>query len=121
MPNHIHLIWRMLKLNGKEMPHASFMKFTGHQFLGLLRQDNYDFTPYIANTTTQRHQFWERESLAIELYTENVFLQKLDYIHSNPVKEKWQLAQLPNGYRYSSAKFYETGIDEFNFLTHYKE
>lgn len=32
MPNHIHLIWEMLDENGKEMPHASFMKFTSHEF-----------------------------------------------------------------------------------------
>jgi len=25
MPNHIHLIWEMLEINGKEMPHASFL------------------------------------------------------------------------------------------------
>lgn len=32
MPNHIHLIWNMLKDNGKESPAASFTKFTAHQF-----------------------------------------------------------------------------------------
>jgi len=29
--------------------------------------------------------------------------------------------QHPEDYKYSSAKFYETGIDEFGLLTHYKE
>ena len=33
MPNHLHIIWEMLALNGKEMPNASLMKFTGHKFL----------------------------------------------------------------------------------------
>src|SRR4051812_43511545 len=37
MPNHIHLIWSPLTMNGKESPSASFMKFTGHQFLDELR------------------------------------------------------------------------------------
>jgi len=27
----------------------------------------------------------------------------------------------PEEYKYSSAGFYETGIDEFGILTHYKE
>lgn len=40
MPNHIHLIWEMLEMNGKEMPHASFMKHTSHTFLQMLRKDN---------------------------------------------------------------------------------
>jgi len=37
MPNHIHLIWNILKLNGKESPAASFTKFTAHQFQKHLR------------------------------------------------------------------------------------
>lgn len=31
MPNHIHLIWTQLGLNGKESPAGSFTKFTAHQ------------------------------------------------------------------------------------------
>ena len=31
MPNHIHILWEFLELNGKEMPHASFMKYTSHR------------------------------------------------------------------------------------------
>jgi len=27
----------------------------------------------------------------------------------------------PEDYKYSSAKFYETGVDDFGLLTHYKE
>jgi putative transposase len=30
MPNHIHLIWEMKEMNGKESPVASFNKFTSH-------------------------------------------------------------------------------------------
>jgi putative transposase len=33
MPNHLHLVWQMVEANGKEMPHASFNKFTSHQIL----------------------------------------------------------------------------------------
>lgn len=32
MPNHIHIIWRMEKMNGKENPASSFSKFTAHEF-----------------------------------------------------------------------------------------
>src|SRR5690554_2366872 len=28
MPNHVHLIWELLNLNGKELSHASFLKYT---------------------------------------------------------------------------------------------
>ena len=35
MPNHIHLIGETNKPNGKEIPHQSFLKFTGHSFYPL--------------------------------------------------------------------------------------
>jgi hypothetical protein len=31
-------------------------------------------------------------------------MQKLDYIHNNPLQPKWQLAKAPEEYFYSSAK-----------------
>ncbi|WP_255478614.1 hypothetical protein [Rufibacter sp. XAAS-G3-1] len=45
--------------------------------------------------------------------------QKLDYIHQNPAQEKWKLAELPEDYYYSSARFYLENKDDFGFLTHY--
>ena len=42
---------------------------------------------------------------------------KLDYIHDNPVKAVETL--YPEAYHYSSASFYETGVDHFKMLTHY--
>jgi len=56
--------------------------------------------------------------LGIYFFNEAVFIQKLDYIHYNPVKAG--LCPLPEEYYYSSAKFYEYGIDDFGMLTHYK-
>jgi len=43
-------------------------------------------------------------------------MQKLEYIHRNPVKAG--ICEFPEDYKYSSAKFYLTGIDDFGFLTH---
>lgn len=43
-------------------------------------------------------------------------MQKLYYIHVNPVKGKWSLAKDDISYFYSSAKFYESGLDNFGFL-----
>ena len=44
--------------------------------------------------------------------------EKLDYMHCNPLQPRWQLCKEPAEYKFSSAKFYETGEDEFNILTH---
>lgn len=122
MPNHIHLIWELLEMNGKEMPHASFMKHTGHQ----IQKDLRDYHPRVlevfrVNTSTRTYQFWQRDALPIHLYSPEVIYQKLDYIHNNPCQGKWILADNPLEYKYSSATFYETGIDEFGFLSHIGE
>ena len=69
----------------------------------------------------RKQQLWERNSLSVDLFTEEVFLQKLNYIHNNPLQPKWQLAVTPEDYFYSSAAFYETGINDFDLLTHYKD
>jgi hypothetical protein len=50
-----------------------------------------------------------RTGRSIELRTDKVYRQKLDYIHSNPVKAGF--CKLPVEYKYSSALFYETGVD----------
>jgi putative transposase len=44
-------------------------------------------------------------------------MQKLEYMHWNPIRAG--LCKLPEEYYYSSAKFYEYGIDDFGILTHY--
>jgi hypothetical protein len=71
------------------------------------------------NAKDRDYQFWERNALSIDLWRPEVFMQKLDYIYNNPIQEKWRLSLSPEDYRYSSAKFYETGDDEFGLLSHY--
>ena len=46
---------------------------------------------------------------------------KINYIHANPVRPNWNLADEPRDYKYSSAKYYYEGIDEFGFLEHYMD
>ena len=74
---------------------------------------------FLVNAKDRQYQFWERNPLSVDLWSQPVFEQKFDYIHHNPLQHKWQLAQYPEDYKYSSARFYETGIDEFGLLTHY--
>ena len=116
MPNHIHFIWRINKMNGKETVQASFLKYTAHQFKKLLANDAVELPQYAIHAINKRYEFWQRDSLAIELYTGGVMLQKLNYIHMNPLATHWQLAKDPNEYYWSSAKFYEQQIKAFDFL-----
>ncbi len=122
MPNHVHFIWEMLAKNGKELPHASFMKYTGHQFLNDLQAHHPQVLPYfLSDANNRQYQFWQRNSLPIPLYSKKICEQKLDYIHANPVQQKWNLVSDFTEYFYSSASFYECGKTDFSFLTDYRE
>ena len=68
------------------------------------------------NVKDRIYQFWERNALGIDLIKPDFFKQKLEYIHWNPVKAG--LCNLPEEYFYSSVRFYYTGADDFNMLTH---
>ena len=115
MPNHIHLIWQQNELNGKETAKGSLLKYSAHLFLKQLQAEGQSLL-YEVNAANKKHEIWQRDSLGIEIYSRAVAKQKLDYIHFNPVSGKWQLAKDDISYHYSSAKFYETGVDEFGFL-----
>jgi putative transposase len=122
MPNHIHLIWRMLAANGKESANGSFLKFTAHEFKRMLKQDpNSDLEKYAVVARNKKYEFWQRDPLAIHLYTRPVAYQKMDYLHYNPMAERWQLATEPSGYKYSTAKFYENGIKDYLFIKDLRE
>jgi putative transposase len=115
MPNHMHLIWQQNELNGKETAKGSLLKHTAHLFLKQLK-GNSTIKLYEVNEANKKHSIWQRDSLGIEIYSRAVAKQKIDYIHFNPVRGKWLLAKDDLSYYFSSARFYETGIDEFGFL-----
>ena len=122
MPNHLHIIWEMKEPNGKEMAHASFNKFTSHMILKDLRVNHPEVLSYFkVNDSERSYRFWQRDPLAIRMDSKQKMEQKINYIHNNPLQERWNLALCPEEYRWSSAEFYKSGKDEFDILTHYNE
>ena len=73
---------------------------------------------YQGNTTVgnREQQFWQSDNHPIELYTLPVAIQKLQYLHDNPVKEGWVVN--PADYPYSSASnyFHGTGILDVSLI-----
>ena len=62
MPNHIHLIWTHLALNGKESPAGSFVKYTAHQIKKYLQTNNpQQLLNYLSNKSDRHYQFWKRD------------------------------------------------------------
>ncbi|RZL69784.1 MAG: transposase [Pedobacter sp.] len=122
MPNHLHIIWKMVQMNGKEMPHASFNKFTSHRiFEDMKAGAKSNLLNFEVNDEERKLRLWQRDPLAILIDSREMIEQKIDYIHRNPLQEKWNLCDFPENYKLSSAKYYLTGLDEFGFLTDYRE
>ena len=70
MPNQIHLIWRINELNGKETAQGSLLKYTAHEFRKMLPEEGKNrLSLYKVDEENKKHEFWQRDSLAIPLYT----------------------------------------------------
>lgn len=118
MSNHLHMIWQMLGEHKREAVQRDFLKFTGQQILKHLRNEQSLLqSDLLVQAKDRKYQVWERNSLSIPLWSRNVFPQKLDYIHNNPVKAG--MCRYPEEYKYSSAGFYLRDEKQWSFLVHY--
>ena len=118
MSNHVHIIWQPLQYYTLTQIQTSFMTYTAKTIKRKLLEDKPDVLEILkVNKYDRAYQIWKREPLSIELFTEKAFMQKLEYIHNNAVTAG--LVSYAEEYKYSSAKFYFSGIDEFNIVSHY--
>jgi REP element-mobilizing transposase RayT len=121
MPNHMHFLWQLHDGIDKAAFQSDLLKFTARSILKFMMMNDDPLLQQLhIKAADRQQQVWERNSLSIDIWNEKIFIQKMNYIHNNPVQLKWKLAAIPEDYKYSSALFYETGHDEFYFLEHYK-
>jgi len=68
------------------------------------------------NSNNKNFQFWQQDNRPIELSTNEMMDQRLDYLHNNPVVEG--IVYEPEQYVYSSAVNYAggNGLMEVEFL-----
>jgi putative transposase len=59
------------------------------------------------NSNNNQYQLWQQHNQPIALITAEMFKQKLDYMHNNPVKAGF--VELPEHWKYSSAIDYSGG------------
>ena len=120
MSNHIHLIWQMQPLIHPQHVQRDFLKYTAQRIKADLQKNHPAVLNHFESDANDRYyQFWKRRPLSIELRTHKAYVQKLEYIHWNPVRAG--ICKLPEEYKYSSALFYESGFDNWGFLTHYHD
>lgn len=65
------------------------------------------------NATDRKYHARERNALSVSLWTQAVFKQKVDYIHSNPVAAG--ICRFGEEYKYSSASFHLKSASQWIF------
>ncbi|KAA5534454.1 transposase [Taibaiella lutea] len=116
MSNHIHIIWHCRHPHKRENIQRDFLKFTAQKIkFDLIENHPEVLRHFKVNAKDREYQFWEINPLSIDIWTEAVVKQKLNYIHENPLRAG--LVKNPVEYLYSSARYYETGIDDWGVLT----
>ncbi len=115
MTNHLHMI------TGRNGPMRiediirDFKSFTSRSIRKLLESNVYAesrkdwmlsmmYEAGQLNSNNRDFQFWQQHNHPIELYSNKLMEQKLEYIHQNPVKAGF--VESPEHWRYSSAADY---------------
>jgi putative transposase len=119
MPNHVHVILyfpeKGYNLN-KIISNAK--RFIAYEIIKRLEEmKRNDLLESLHGAVTKRegkkgqiHKVFEESFDAKGIYNEKFFLQKLNYIHHNPINGKWNLVEDCTDYNHSSASFYESGV-----------
>jgi putative transposase len=125
MSNHMHVIWQAKEGNQFSDLLRDFKKFTSKEIVKAIqelpesrREWLLDKFAFEAKTTRRAENFklWKDDNHAIELDSNYLMEQKLEYIHQNPVKA--MLVDNPEDYVFSSARDYagEKGLVNVELL-----
>jgi putative transposase len=114
MSSHVHLIIGRNKGQSLQGIIRDIKKFTSVKIIEAISNNQHEsrrawLMGFFAragerNPNNTTYQFWQQHSHPIELNTNSIVDQKLDYIHNNPVKAGIVLS--PEDYLYSSAMNY---------------
>ena len=122
MTNHVHLLFRCISNHQPESVLGDFKRFTSNAIVKAIKENpresrkdwllNHFKKAASQSSNVKHYQFWRHDNKPIELWSNKVISEKLNYIHNNPVKAG--LVEFPEDYIYSSAKDYrgEKGILE---------
>lgn len=130
MPNHIHTLIGFCNTgqsintivgNGK--------RFMGYGIIQRLKEQGQSSLLHRLSVAVQakdrernkKHEVWEDSFDWKECRTHKFMKQKIDYIHDNPCRGKWNLVNDITSYEHSSARFYLTGEQAAYPVTNYLE
>lgn len=113
MPSHVHLVFRSTVVKPDELIGA-FKSYTSRKLIKLIEENmlesrrewmlNAFKKAGAANSNNTKNQFWQQHNHPIELWSNGVIQQKIDYTHDNPVEAGF--VESDYEYLYSSARDY---------------
>lgn len=127
MTNHLHLIVNCEEPSELKDVIRDFKKFTSKKIINQIVEEpesrrewmlDYFKEKATESTKNKNYKFWKSGNHAIELLTEKFTWEKINYIHMNPVEEKFVLD--PVDWIYSSASNYaekDSVLNEVHCLT----
>lgn len=122
MTNHVHLVFRSAGEQKPELLIGDFKRFTSKAIVKAIIENPQESRKEFLleqflkagnkSSNVDKYQFWRHDNKPIELWSNKVIDEKIDYVHNNPVEEG--LVFRAQDYLYSSAADYagEQGILE---------
>lgn len=113
MSNHLHLVISTRNENLSDVL-RDFKKYTSKQIIKAISENTQESRREwmleifrregAKNSRNTRFQFWRQDNRPMELYSGKFIIQKMNYVHNNPVEAG--IVVNPEYYLYSSAKDY---------------
>jgi putative transposase len=126
MSSHVHLIVRAAGKDTLSEVLRDFKKFTAQQILQEIESGGYESRKEwmlhrfayrgTSGSGNRLHQFWQADNHPIELYSLPVILQKLQYIHQNPVREGYVVESADYPYSSASNYFHDKGLLDISLI-----
>ena len=107
MLDHIHLLTDRPKSSAEVLRYIKGI--TGRRVIDYLKEKKYESSLGKLRHAEwkRRHSYslWQQEKNVLSVFSERVFMQKVNYIHLNPVRAG--IVERPTDYRYSSARIWQ--------------
>jgi len=114
MTNHVHLIFRSAGKQTPELLIGDFKRFTSKAIVQAIKENPQESRKEFLldqflkagsqSSNVKTYQFWRHDNKPIELWSNKVIDEKLNYVHNNPVEEG--IVFRAEDYLYSSAADY---------------
>src|SRR4030095_1780076 len=107
MPDHLHIITNQPNTSADVL--RRIKGITGRRVIDYLKDNNYQSS--LAKLRHEewkrghRYSLWQQEKNVLSIFSESLFMQKVNYIHMNPVRAG--MVERASDYRWSSARIWQ--------------